>query len=281
MSKKPDLVITAAGGYQHWGQIRHFAVSLERSGFAGDKVVLADRLTPFISDCLRNRGFEVVPFTNPPNTPFVIKGRFEPLLKFLGNHAHKYRYIIWADMGDVIFQSNPSTWLTENAYKHEIIAARECWRVCDEPQFNIPWMQATAPDQYEFLKDLEILCGGTVAGSSRLMYQLMSRIYSTVSENSAANDQAALTCLLHTTFSAYTDIPPMVEGWVATCSAFQTEGFNSLIGKPAKELTDRVPIFDLKQGLVLTPDGSKPFVMVHQFNRDIRWCQIVSEKYKW
>ena len=281
MPTKSDLVITAACGYQHWEQIRHFVVSLENSGFEGDIVVLVDRLAPFVIDCLRNRGCEIVPFATPPGTPFVVKGRFEPLLKFLGNYAHKYRYILWADVSDVIFQSNPSTWLTAHAPQPGIIAARECWRVQDELQFNTPWVQATTPDAYDWLKEKEILCGGTVAGRPRIIYNLMTRIYQMVCENPKANDQAALNYLLHSPYAADTLIPTMKEGWVATCSAFKTEGFESLIGRPASELTDEVPIFDLKQGLVLTPDGSKPFVMVHQFNRDIRWCQIVSEKYKW
>lgn len=289
MSEKPDLVITAISGYT-WEKIRPFALSLIQSGFQGDIVVLATNTDDFTIECLDNRGIKVVQSRIEDNDPrgFVIKHRFVPLLRFLAKHKHEYRYVIWADAGDQIFQTNPSEWLEAHAVPlPTLVCARECWRIKDEVNFNDPWAKASFPNDYDWLRNQEVLCGGTVAGDADTVYNVIGQIYQIVCDNSVANDQSALAYAVNRPFNLrmphglYTCIPRMVEGWTATCSAFDTTNFQSPIGLYSSLLTDRVPVFDLERGLVLTPDGKKLFSIVHQYNRDIRWVHKMHEKYRW
>lgn len=280
MSTKPDLVITAVKDYA-WEQIRPFVISLEESGFQGDKVILACHLSPFTRDCLENRGFIVVPFDSWSDSfHFVNEHRFPPVLKFLFDNGHKYRYVLWVDAGDVVFQKNPSEWLTKNAAPHNIIAARECWRVEDETEFNDPWMRATVPDEWDWMRKEEVYCGGTVAGDSETVHAALSQVYEIIQKNPKAYDQAALIYVLRKPFNFHVRVPKMNEGWVATCSAFRTNSFSSAIGRDESLLLDKAPIFDTPRGLVLTPDGREPFVVVHQYNRDARWTRIMRSKYQ-
>jgi hypothetical protein len=287
---KPDLVITCIAGYG-WEQIRPFALSLKHSGFQGDKVILAAQVDPFTIECLDNRGFEIVQFMLEGDDPrgFVIKQRFIPLLRFLAKHRHEYRYVIWVDAGDQIFQSNPSTWLEAHLPEdgRALVAARECWKIKDEPRFNVPWVRATVPDEYDWLCNQEICCGGTIAGDAETVFQAISKIYAMICANPNANDQAAWNYLVHKPFEFPVPtkilIPKMADGSTATCSAFRAINFHSVIGHLPGDpiLTDDVPIFDIPAGRVLTPDGNKAFVLLHQYNRDVRWSQLVHQKYRW
>jgi hypothetical protein len=252
------------------------------SGFQGDKVILASGMDSFSTSCLTNREFHVGSFNLTP-VPFVTQGRFIPLLRYLKEFGEQYRYVIWVDAADQIFQSNPSDWLDKLPdEEHVIIAARECWRIKDELQFNDPWLKAsvTTPD-YERLREQEVLCGGTVAGTPVAMYSLMKSILESAQNNPRANDQSMLAYYLHRyTPAVSVRIPSMRDGWTATCTAFDTQNFHSPIGKPADQLTDDVPIFDTEKKLVLTPDGVTPFVLVHQYNRDARWIEIMRTKFR-
>jgi hypothetical protein len=283
---KPDLIIAAISGMTRW-QICPFANSIVKSGFleaGGEAVILASGVDAFTLDCLRQRDFTVVPFTNPPKSPtFVVKDRFEVLLKFLKKYGDEYRYVIWVDTNDLVFQLNPTPWLDRLPDGPVLIAASECWRVADETQFNAPWVKNTTPDDFEWLQYTSICCGGTIAGDVQTMIDAITSILALVTARPGANDQAALTYIAHKPFMfsppTRVIIPRMQMGWAATCSAFSVLNFSSPIGISEDQLTDAPPTFDLEDETVFTPDGKTPMVIVHQYNRDVRWIKIMYEKY--
>jgi hypothetical protein len=277
---KKDLVITAVNGYG-WEHLRPFVLSLAASGFKGDKVILAANLDKFSSDCFTNRGYQVIPFFAPADTSaFVIRDRFVPFLNFLETCKKKYRYVLWVDSGDLIFQSDPSKWLTKHTRPFSIVGARENWLIKNETTWNDPWVKAALPNDYDWLREYEVLCGGTVAGNPATMHTFIKDIYDRVCKNpTAGGDQAILNYLLHKPFSVYfPNLPPLELGWTATLSSVIADGFTSLCGTK-ENIVDAPPVFDMKRGLVLTPDGKTPFVMVHQYNRDANWIRIVRAKY--
>ncbi len=289
---KPDLVITCIAGYRHWEQVRPFAISLMQSGFRGDKVILAAACDPFVIECLENRGFIIVPFSLPnpegfEHYDFVVRNRFVPLLQFLAKHKNEYRNVLWVDAGDQIFQRNPSDWFDTHTVSDTrfLVAARECWLIKDELQFNDPWVKATCPSDYEWLRNMEVCCAGTIAGDAQTMFDAMSKIYAMVYDKPDATDQAAWNYIVHKPFEHPVPtkilIPKMSEGWTATCAPFKTDTFTSVMGRPESELLDKAPRFNEQTGLVMTPDGSKPMTLVHQYNRDGRWVKIMQEKYRW
>jgi hypothetical protein len=284
---KKDLVITAARGYQ-WEQLRPFAISLDNTGFTGDKVILDAGLPAFTQDCLRNRGYRLIPFTaqNDHTGLFIIYYRYFPLMKFLEEHGSEYRYVIWVDAGDQIFQSNPSTWLTEHATPHTLIAAREGWLIKDEVRWNDLWVKESCPEDYDWLREFEVLCAGTMAGDAATIYDIVAQICMLIKERRTTGksvwgaDQAFLNYLLRKPFPTYSLIPDLNDGWTATLSSVITENFTSVCGFPKEKIAIAPPIFDPEKGLVLTPDGRKPFVLVHQYNRDGRWTKIMQAKYR-
>lgn len=279
---KPDLIITCVTGLK-WEHLRPFANSIVKSGFVGETVILVNNVDPFTQDCLRTRGFTVVPFAAHAPVNFVTHGRFVPLLKFLQKYGQEYRYVIWVDATDLIFQSDPTEWLNGLQEGPKLIGARECWRIKDEMQFNDPWLLNTFPAEYEWLRNQEVVCGGTVAGDAETMISTVQWILRMVEANPKANDQSTLAYAAHKPFFFPSPtrvlIPPMAAGWCATCSAFDTEGFHSPIGIPNGDLTDGPPVFDQKREIVLTPDGRKSFALVHQWNRDEGWIRIMHTKY--
>ena len=288
MRPKTDLVITAIGGYQ-WEQIRPYVISLATSGYTGDKVLLAAGVDEFALECATYRGFKIGRFAVPADTSswtFTSKQRYVPLLRYLAKHKHEYRYVIWSDASDLIFQGNPSAWLEKHIDGPTIVAARECWRIKDETTFNLPWVKAAFPDDADWLQEQEVLCGGTLAGDAETMFLALSKIYEITSKHPEYADQAVLNYVLHKPFNFPVPtriyVPLMKEGWTATCSAFQTDNFKSCCPRDdGVVLTDETPVFDQLRAVVLTPDGKTPFVIVHQFNRDSDWVRIMHEKYKW
>jgi hypothetical protein len=285
---KPDLIIAAVSNVQ-WLNICPFANSIVKSGFLetdGQVVILASGMDQFTTDCLRQRDFEVIPFrTSADAHTFITKTRFEVLLEFLKKYGEEYRYVIWVDVNDLIFQSNPTDWLDSLTQTPVLVAASEVWRVKDEPQFNVPWVRNTTPDDFEWLQHMPICCGGTIAADVQTMMRTVERILELVTAHPSGNDQAALTYIVHKPFEfpipTYVRIPPMDGGWAVTCSAFDTHNFKSPIGIPDTVLYDNIPIFDLDRGIVYSPrgEGDIPFVIVHQYNRDPRWNDIIRKKY--
>lgn len=287
-ARKRDLVITAVAGYQ-WEQIRPYVISLVTSGFTGDKVLLASNVDEFALECATYREFKIGRFSVPANTTpweFIQKQRYVPLLRYLAKHKHEYRYVIWSDASDLIFQGNPSTWLEKHIDGPTIVAARECWRIRDETTFNLPWAKAAFPDDADWLQEQEVLCGGTLAGDAETMFLALSKIYEITSKHLEYADQAVLNYVLHKPFNFPVPtriyVPTMGEGWTATCSAFQTDSFKSCCPREVGVvLTDDVPVFDQERTIVLTPDGKTPFTIVHQYNRAEPWVRTIPAKYQY
>jgi hypothetical protein len=291
---KKDLVITAARGYQ-WEQLRPFAISLDQTGFTGDKVVLDAGLPAFTQDCLRNRGYQLVRCDLPKESfvtaenklpLFNIFYRYIPLLAFLKEHGSEYRYVVWVDCGDQIFQSNPSDWLTEHATPHTFIAAREGWLIKDETTWNDVWVKETCPDDYDWLREHEVICAGTMAGDAAILHDTILEILKMIEKCQTLRrsvwgaDQAFLNYLLYKPFPTYSFIPDLNLGWTATISSVITENFTSCCGFPKEKIAIAPPVFEPKGALVLTPDGKKPFVLVHQYNRDGRWTYAMMTKFR-
>ena len=285
---KKDAVITAVRGYK-WEDIRAFAISLDRTGFDGDKIILDVGLPEFTRDCLRNRDYKLVPCNAPADDRvplFIIYYRYLLLLKFLKEHGAEYRYILWVDAGDQVFQVNPTLWLNENANPHTIIAARENWLIKDETTWNDVWVRESIPEEYDWLREYEVICAGTVAGDAATVYEVVKTITDMVRERQTTGtsvwgaDQAFLNYLLRKPFPVNSYIPALTEGWCATLSSVITENFRSCCGFPREKVLADPPFFHGGAGTVLTPDGSKPFVLVHQYNRDGRWTNIMRDKFR-
>ena len=270
-----DLVVAVVQGLG-WPALRSYANSLVRTGFSGTKLLLTANLAPDVRTNLLRLGFKLLDI-EPVGQRFITHGRFAPIVQFLDQHRDEFRYIVWADTRDLVFQENPSPWLEQNLRPHRLLAASECWQIKNQPM-NDKWIKETVPAEYARLREEVACCGGTLAGDADAVYEILAAIYKLVSGSPHANDQAALNYLLRVSpIKEFTRIPDMKEGFIATVGAFDTGSFKSYSAGPP--LTDTAPIFDMATATVCNPETREPFVIFHQYDRDACWKAPIERKY--
>lgn len=263
-----------------WPDVRPYAVSLSRCGFEGEKILFVNSIGGEARYHLLRLGFKLVEFRLP--TAFEGRNcdsttdtnawtgfgqyRYKPVIDFLTHQYEGFRYIIWTDVRDLIFQTDPIAWLEDNLHApYKLVAARECWKIKNQPHNN-QWAKYTAPADYEQLKEEEILCAGAVAGNGDTMLNLFHAIWAASKTlDSRANDQGIFNYLLRRPeYRDITVVPSMAAGWVAT--AWNTKRY-----LPFAYSTDDGPVFNADEYIVYTPSGVTPFSMVHQYDRDASW----------
>ena len=116
-----DIVVGCITGY-NFDKIKPWVNSLDRSGFTGTKAMICYNVDYDTVDELVKRDYTILAFKKndqekrfeyKPQFSIVVE-RFYHLWYFLKQLKGQYRYIITTDVKDVIFQSNPSTWLENN-----------------------------------------------------------------------------------------------------------------------------------------------------------------------
>src|SRR5882724_6830907 len=191
---RPNLVIGAVRGYS-FEQLRPFIVSLKRTSFAGDLVLLWNQLSPETLAALGAQGVKLAPFAYRGSGALNSWSRFwpqiRPLLRcpvgnafrravyrkilnlafvrylhaldFLETHRGLYQNILLTDVRDVIFQDDPF----REPLPGEIAAFLESPRMTfgNEP-LNDGWMLDNyGPEMAKKLRGKRISCCGTVAGT--------------------------------------------------------------------------------------------------------------------
>ena len=275
-----DLIIGSIKDYDEH-DVRQFIHSLTRTGYTGDRIMFADNLTPAAHIKLRKYGFQIKHGRNGDHRDFLERERFYEPIAFLKRHAAQYRYVIWCDVRDLVFQTNPSTWFEHHAGDHKLFGAGECVLIRNQ-SLNDWWVaRGFDHDTHRWLRNEQVCCGGTLAGTADVMLDALSKVLELTVNG--VNDQAALNYVLRTSpFKEIMTVPKMAEGFCCTCSQFLSSGDDGGV------LTDEVPVFNKSDGVVYTPDGKTPFSIVHQVDRsgglcdctEPWWKDITFEKYK-
>lgn len=286
-----DLVLTAAVRYD-WPALRAFANSLVRTGFRGSKVVLVQDITSTARQGLLDLGFTLVDFNandqwlpklnqfNPVFTTIRLgqAGRYVPAAEFLKNR--EFRYVVWADARDVIFQADPSSWLEKSLNPHKLLGCTEGMKI-DGEFYNDGWLKQVAhPDMsvYEATRHNDICCSGTIAGEALAMRDLMcemNRILTTSPNKpdydggmSPMLDQGVWNFLRYTSpFKEITRNPEWSEGFCATVNWY-------IVHRWAHE-----PVPEFRDGVFYPRGKSEPFCIVHQYDRDPSWKAAVEQRY--
>jgi hypothetical protein len=270
-----------------WDRFRVYANSLVRSGFSGTKFILADNLSDEALDNLRRLGFVIIgavvhqtegyrqrPHHAKPDDwdyPAFIEARHTPVIDLL-KVCSESRYVIYTDMGDVVFQTNPSVWLEQHCGLDQTVAAAEGWLLKNAGS-NDGWLRRANSDYvYRWLREKETLCGGTISGGTNAVLNLLTAMRYVLQNNKELIiDQSALNYVLRLSpFVEKNLIPTNQDGFIATVG-------NYLVN--SKRLwTDVSPV--LKDGIVYTPDGHMPFCVVHQYNRNKYWKESIEGRYQ-
>lgn len=286
-----DVIIGSITNYTIT-QIRPWVESLKQSGFTGNKYMVCYNIDYETVDYLKDNGFILKLFINVPhekrytyNFPrnfHICVHRFIDMWDFLNQQPqeikNEFRFLISTDVGDVIFQSNPSIWLENNLKdKFKINAATESIRYKDEILWGAENIrQSFGNNVYEKIKDNLIYNAGTISGRYQNVIDMFLVIYNMCQGFLTRNpDQAAYNLLLSLEpYKSVTKFNMSEDGWA--CQLGTTMHLNALQYFEQKLVEPR-PV--VENGIVCTNKKRKPFVIVHQYNRVPDLVEMINKKY--
>ncbi len=255
MNQKPDLVIGAVRGYT-FDQLSPFVISLKRTSFKGDLVLLWNQLSPETLAALQQHGVKLVHFPYRGSGALNSWGRFWPWLRpllrapvgnaarklvykkilnlafvrylhaldFLESHAGTYGNILLTDVRDVIFQDNPFA----SPLPGEIVAFLESSNMVfgSEPM-NDGWiLENYGPEMAAKLRGKRISCCGTVMGTEAGMIRYLNRFMAEIAHlKSVAHgaDTSVHNVLVREGFSGQITVAENYQGQVGTVNASASE----------------------------------------------------------
>jgi hypothetical protein len=282
-----DIVVGCITGYD-FDKIKPWVNSLDRCGFDGTKAMVCYDVDYDTVEELVKRNYTVLAFKrNEEERRFeyrekfsIVVERFLHLWLLLKQFKGQYRYIVTTDVKDVIFQTNPSTWLEQNIGNKEINVACESIRYKDEEWGNHNLLKSFGNLIHEHNIDNLIYNAGTISGKFDTMLDLFLNIYMLCNgtnhwiEGGGGPDQAALNVLLN--MKPYKDITNFAMSEDGYAAQLGTTG-PQVAGKYADKLVEKSPI--LVDNVVCTSDG-RPFSIVHQYDRVPKWKEIIEKKYE-
>src|ERR1035437_938886 len=272
-----DLTVTVLQGRQFtWDQLEPYAVSLCRSGFKGTKMVFVNDIDPTVRANFLRLGFTLSDYERENSSRIFFTTRHEPWLTFLEKRYKDFRYVIWTDATDVVFQSDPSKWLEVHA-GGKIVGVTESLRFKDEPLNDEQVKHALDDNTYRQLREHEVCNCGTVAGNAKSMLDLFSGVRELLKKTPEGTiDQA----VYNSVFRSRTDamVPSLAEGFAAVVSWFLMQRSSDLWRSP-ELFTNPTPRLD-DSGLVYPSGKDVPFSIVHLYDWDQRWKAVIGNRYK-
>lgn len=267
-----DLVVGAAA-HLSWNDLEPWVVSLERSGYTGQKAIIAYDLASDVMQRLTGRGFYIKHVVRQDRAIHV--DRFFYLWELL--YELDARYVIATDTRDLIFQTNPSAWLEEHLPPFRLIVGSECLAYKDEEWGSKTMLATFGPDVHRWIKNETIHNAGCFAGEARLVRDFCLNIYLMSCQNRVnLPDQQALNVLVNLSpWKGITRYSQMADGWA--CQA-------GTVADPAKMnrlrpfLKEAEPVLNA-QGLVCPAVSAQPFCLVHQYDRNPEWNLTMKSKY--
>jgi hypothetical protein len=285
----PDLVLACIKD-RNWHDIQFWATSLVRSGYPGKKVVLAENMDAETQSRLDLLGFQVHAFETPRdlrNLHFQTL-RYIPAASYLRAHVQDHRFVFWTDVTDLVFQTDPSEWMEKNAPLTQpgLIGVKEGWLIKNQG-INKVWVERMAKSGTirDHVTGQEVLCSGTIQGTASAVLKMMEDMIALSRYDGMQGiDQGAYNVIWYvdghsSMASSRGRIAEAEEGFVSTLGIF-------LSPSNPEHWTIQPPTLDRSSGLVYTPDGSKLYSIVHQYNRhhghldpDGDWRDILERRY--
>jgi hypothetical protein len=199
---KRNLVLGAVRGY-NYERLRPFVVSLKRTAFNGDLVLLWNSLSPETLADLKAQGVKLVHFSYRGSGALNSWSRFWPWLApivrigngsawarkilksilplqtarflachdFLAAHQDEYQNVLITDVRDVLFQADPFS-----GFKGGLLVFEEDGKflLADEKLHNAPWVEELfGPEALAKIGRFPILCSGTIMGSVESMIRYL------------------------------------------------------------------------------------------------------------
>lgn len=274
MNSRNDVVIGTIKNYG-WPEVMPFALSLERCGFIGNKVMFIENISSYCKERLTALGWTLKEVASDSSQSYAT-ARHIPVSDFLNENKDKFRYVLYVDVRDAVFQSNPSIWLENNLKENELVGPSECVLIKDQ-DVNSRWIKETLGEEIEkSLGNSDVLCCGTIVGGIepvRYVIQKMCELSKNIS--GWGYDQAYFNYLTRISpLKEVTRILKMKDSFIATVSWFFCDAW-----KWKEFLVDETPVFDGNNITVRTPDNSELFCIFHQYDRNYQWKNAIEQKY--
>lgn len=127
--------------------------------------------------------------------------RFLELATFLKPKVNDYKYILFTDVRDVIFQSDPFVWISNNIQDKKIIVQTEGIKYKDYVLWGAnDFIKTFGEEVFKIYENNDSYCCGVFAGESLSILNLFEDIYSnSITKPSPTGDQAVLNYLIHQT----------------------------------------------------------------------------------
>ena len=295
---KRDAIIGCISEYDYH-KIEPWVVSLEKTGFSGDKIMICYNIRKETAEKLTRKGWQVYGHGTDEHGNYVcgvpphriVVERFSSLYQLsraLG-WKEKYRFIITTDVKDVIFQKNPSEFLELNYSKDakKLNVGSECLSFEHEP-WGDDNMKNSYPIAYERMKRKTIYNCGTISGNADVMEDLFLNIYLLCLGSQVHNpDQAALNVILSTSpWGDITRFNTMQSGYAVQLGTVNDPRKIDYYRPNLNE--KKLPTMTL-DGLVLLEreddeqndlDGELVPYIVHQYDRNPHWKNIIEKRYR-
>ena len=283
-----DVVVGCISGLR-FEQIAPWVGSLDACGFGGRRVVIHVRAEAQTLAELKRRGYETYDASclhragnrilkENPRDADVSVNRFYYIWYFLSqlSGAPPSRYVIAIDVGDVVFQRNPSLWLEQHLRQKRLVVGCESVRFEDEPWNARTMQECYGPHLWEAYRHKLIYNAGTIAGEFAVMMDLCLHVYLMApGDRVLYSDQQALNLLLGSeAYQQITCFASSEDGWA--CQAGTTADPN-LLEKVRPHLTCPAPSFD---GEFVRTAAGEVYTLVHQYNRVPEWDAPIKKKYQ-
>lgn len=278
MDRTNDCILATATNYSWW-EFQNYAVSLDRCGFQGRKVLFVYNITESARKALIHLGFEIVDFIP---TKVVVVDRFKFLHNWLKKEQENLRYVMHCDVRDVVFQTDPSDWFEKNSGTAKIFATSEFINFKNE-SCNPFWVeQLFGRKILKQLSEEEVICAGTICGEVDAVKRLVLRIYQTCTDRHG-DDQAALNYLLRTEFKDEMRIPAPEEGFVLTVGWYLIGTTQEKLTQGDREVGERSNLRSappaLRDGIAYPYKSQIPYCVVHQYERGNQWSPSITKRY--
>lgn len=257
-----NLILGLAAGY-HYGDVRPFLVSLERTGYAGQIVLFVTDTTRDL-DRMREHGARLIRVNRPAQLAEVPYNGLRYFLyrDFLESVNRNYGRILISDVRDVIFQSPPFDYPWPAGFNATLEDESVTIGTCP---FNAHWVREhLGPNALAEMADKPVSCSGTSVADHGTMLDYLQKMINrlhppTTGERMAGYDQGIHNMLVH--FGKLEDVTLHGnDGPILTLA--QTRG---------------EPPLDAN-GTVLNQVGA-PAVMVHQYDRKPELFKLICSKY--
>ena len=267
--KKIDVVISTITKF-YPKDIEPWMESLNKSGFSGKRMMIVYDVPQETIDYLKENNFDIF---QSQLSHHLFNQRFRDTAMILENY--ECDRIIWTDIRDVVFQSNPSTWL--NKYQEKpIIACSEAVKLGDDD-----WAQVCAGTSFKlewnWLQHEESYCAGSICGDKDYIIPLFHNIFrwGITGENpQQAADQPAYNILIkQQQWKDKVQFVKQEEGLAVQMGTtfIKKDFFGDKLMEPTPLITE--------DGTVTNQNGD-PFTIVHQYDRNPQLKQILHNKYK-